>query len=44
MKENNTIMNMVMRHLFEGCKSEFIKTKICDDNIFEKPLANHFFE
>ena len=27
MKENNTIMNMVMRHLFERCKSEFIKNK-----------------
>ena len=27
MKESNTVMNMVMKHLSERCKSEFIKIK-----------------
>ena len=26
-KESNTVMNMVMKHLSERCKSEFIKIK-----------------
>ena len=40
MKESNTIKNMVMRYLFERCRSD----KICNDIIFEKLLNNHFFE
>ena len=38
MKESNTVMNMVMRHLFEKCKSEFIEIKYAMTSFLKSDL------
>ena len=40
MRGNNTTMNMVMKHLSEKHKNEFVKLTFAVTSVFENQLAN----